>query len=64
MSFKRLVNIGNLLLLFSLVPLAFLVYTLMNLDVLGITLTHPRVIVELSIFLVLLIAGLYGRVKR
>ena len=32
----------------SLIALAFLCYTLLNLEALGITLTHPRVLVEAS----------------
>jgi hypothetical protein len=42
----------------SLVPLGFLVNTLLNLGRLRITLAHPRVIVELLIFLVLFALGL------
>jgi hypothetical protein len=50
---------GKLLVLFSLVPLAFLFYTLLNFKSLGITITHPRVIVEASLFVILLVAGLF-----
>jgi hypothetical protein len=42
----------------SLVPLAFLIYSLINLRKLKIRLTHPRVLVELGIFLILLLVSL------
>ena len=48
-----------ILLILSIIPLGFLVYTLLNLETLGIAITHPRVIVEFSIFAILLIAGLW-----
>ena len=51
-------TIGRALLVLSLVPLGFLVYTVLNLERLRITLAHPRVIVELLIFLALLALGL------
>ena len=51
-------TIGRALLVLSLVPLGFLVYTLLNLERLSITLAHPQVIVELLIFLALLALGL------
>jgi hypothetical protein len=41
----------------SLVPLGFLIYTLTNLKELKIPVTHPRVIVELSSFLLLFLTG-------
>jgi hypothetical protein len=56
-------TLGNALAVLSLVPLAFLIYTLLNLDKLGITLSHPRVVVEFSIFLALLLIGIYFMVK-
>lgn len=49
---------GILLLVLSVVPFGFLVYTLTCLKTLNITLTHPRVIVEFTIFLVAVIAGI------
>jgi hypothetical protein len=70
MLFTRLVMpissdaLGRALLLLSLVPLGFLVYTLLNLGRLRITLAHPRVIVELSIFLLLLALGLRLALRR
>ena len=56
-------TIGRALLVFSLVPLGFLIYTLINLEKLRITWTHPRVIVELMIFLVLFALGLRFTLK-
>ncbi|WXG46870.1 MAG: hypothetical protein WED05_09470 [Candidatus Atabeyarchaeum deiterrae] len=53
--------LGNILLLIALLPLAFLVYTLSNLRKLNISVTHPRVIVEFTLFIVLLIAGIILR---
>jgi hypothetical protein len=49
--------------LVSLVPLAFLLYTLLSLGSLGITVVHPRVIVEFSIFIALLIFGIVLYIK-
>ena len=62
--FKHQINMGNLLLLISLVPLAFLIYTLLNLDALNISLTHPRVIVESALFLAFLFAGIYLKTRK
>jgi len=42
----------------SVVALAFLIYTLFNLDSLGISIMHPRVLVEAVIFLIALILAL------
>ncbi len=55
----RMVIFGNIFLVMSLIPLAFLLYTLINLTGLNLTITHPRVIVEFSIFLIFLMAGTY-----
>ncbi len=41
---------GKILIAFSFVPLAFLIYTLLNLESLGITIFHPRVVVEAVLF--------------
>lgn len=57
------VVLGNILIVLSVIPLGFLIYSLMNLEMLGITLTHPRVIVELTLFLILLFAGILLRCK-
>ena len=61
--FEKVV-LGNFLLILSIVSLGFLVYTLINLDRLEITITHPRVIVELILFLVFLIIGVLLRSKQ
>jgi hypothetical protein len=46
------VLIGKTFMILSLVPLGFLIYTLVSLETLKITISHPRVIVELSIFFI------------
>ncbi len=55
----RIASIGNIFMVMSLIPLAFLIYTLMNLTSLKIPITHPRVVVDFSIFLFFLMAGTY-----
>jgi ABC-type transporter Mla subunit MlaD len=49
---------------FSLIALGFLVYTLINLDALEMTITHPRVIVEFSLFLAFLLIGILLRHRK
>jgi len=49
---------GKILMVLSLIPLGFLVYTLFNLERLGISLADPRVIVEASLIIGFLVAGL------
>ena len=44
--------------LLALFPLGFLIYTIINLKTLDITLTHPRVIVEASVFVIMLAFGI------
>jgi hypothetical protein len=61
---EGLITAGNVLILVSLVPLGFLIYTLLNLETLGISVSHPRVMVEFSIFLILLLAGIYLKMKQ
>ena len=59
--------LGKFLIVSSLLPLAFLLFTLFTLDSLGIAALHPRVIVEFSIFITLLVAGLilnFGRKEK
>jgi hypothetical protein len=46
------------LFLLALIPLGFLIYTMVNLKRLAIPITHPRVIVEGSIFVVILAIGI------
>jgi hypothetical protein len=48
----------------SLVALGFLLYTLINLDALEMTVTHPRVIVEFSLFLSFLLIGVLLRHRK
>ena len=48
----------------SLMALGFLLYTLINLDGLEMTITHPRVIVEFSLFLVFLVIGILLRYHK
>jgi hypothetical protein len=55
---------GKILVLLSLVPLSFLVYTVLNLGNLGITVFHPRVIVEFALFAGFLISGIVLYFKR
>lgn len=50
--------IGLWFLVLSLLPLVFLFYTVTHLDELGIGAGHPRVLVEFSIFVGLLVVGL------
>ncbi len=50
-------NLGGILLFLSIIPLGFLIYTLRNLKKLDIPIYHPRVLVELIIFIILLTAG-------
>jgi hypothetical protein len=55
------ITISNLMIALSFVALVFLIYTLVNLEALQISVNHPRVLVEFSIFVVLLAVGLYLR---
>jgi hypothetical protein len=55
MVMKR--KLGYAFLALSVVPLGFLVYSLLNLQALQITIAHPRVIVEASCFVALIIMG-------
>jgi hypothetical protein len=57
-------ELGDVVLLLSLVPLAFLAYTLINLRSLNITIAHPRVIVEFSLSPAFLAAGVYLKLKK
>jgi hypothetical protein len=51
-------TIGLTMIALSIIPLLFLLYTITHLDQLGIGMKHPRVIVELLIFIGLLVIGL------
>ncbi|MFW9804517.1 MAG: hypothetical protein ACFFFC_17800 [Candidatus Thorarchaeota archaeon] len=55
------ITISNVMIVVSFVAHAFLFYTLVNLETLQISVTHQRVLVELTIFVVLLLVGLYLR---
>ncbi len=50
--------IGLILIFLSLIPLIFLLYTIINMRKLGINLKSPRIIIEFIIFILLFIAGL------
>ena len=56
--------IGKILMILSLVPLGFLIYTLANLEELKIPISHPRVIVELSSFLLLFFIGIFQAIMN
>ncbi|MFW9835869.1 MAG: hypothetical protein ACFFE7_00005 [Candidatus Thorarchaeota archaeon] len=51
-------TVGLTMIGISIVRLLFLLYTITHLEQLGIDITHPRVIVELLIFILLLVIGL------
>lgn len=51
-------------LLLSLVALVFLVYTLVNLNKLGINVTHPRVLVELALFILFMMIGILLKLQK
>ena len=51
-------SVGAIFIILSLIALGFLLHTFINLDRLKITVTHPRVIVETSLFLVFLLIGM------
>jgi hypothetical protein len=55
------ITISNFMIAAAFVALAFLIYTLVNLETLQISMNHPRVLVEFSIFVVLFAVGLYLR---
>ncbi|MFW9911791.1 MAG: hypothetical protein ACFFEU_04950 [Candidatus Thorarchaeota archaeon] len=55
------ITLSNFMIALSFVALAFLTYTLANLETLQISLNHPRVLVEFFIFVILLAIGLYLR---
>lgn len=50
--------IGLILIFASLIPLIFLLYTIINMRKLGINLKSPRIIIEFIVFILLFIAGL------
>ena len=56
--------IGDVLLFLGVTALLFLIYTLINLDKLGIKITHPRVLVEFTLFIALTVLGVYLRIRN
>jgi hypothetical protein len=64
MILKTKRNIGTLFLLLSFIPLGFLIYTLLNLQELQISVFHPRVIVELSLFVLIALFGVWLRRQK
>jgi hypothetical protein len=48
----------------ALVALVFLIYSIVNLDKIGIKITHPRVIVEAILFLIFSALGIYFLIMR
>jgi hypothetical protein len=61
--FKRRI-LSAFFIILSLIALGFLLYTLLQLDELKIAITHPRVIVEFSLFLAFLVIGLLLRYRK
>jgi hypothetical protein len=57
-------KLGYVFLALSLVPLGFLAYTLLNIEALSIPITHPRVIVEASSFVALVVVGFWLSTKK
>jgi hypothetical protein len=52
-----------LFIFFALTALAFLVYTVFNLEKLNITLIHPRVLVEFGLFVIFFLTAVYLHLK-
>ncbi len=57
-EFDHRMLIGLIMIFLSLIPLVFLLYTIINLKRLNIKITHPRVIIGFGIFSLLFIAGM------
>lgn len=51
---------GCLYLIFAVIALLFLSYSMLNLDKLRITFWHPRVLVELAVFATFFTLGLFN----
>jgi ABC-type transporter Mla subunit MlaD len=56
--------LSTIFIILSLIALGFLVYTLINIDSLEMTSTHPRVIVEFSLFLSFIVIGVLLRHRK
>ena len=52
-----MLNLSTLFFAFALVALLFLLYSLFNMRKLRIHILHPRIIVELSLFIIFLVLG-------
>lgn len=61
---KRKRTVGLVFLLLSFVPLGFLIYTLLNLQTLQISIIHPRIIVEISLFVLTALVGIWLRCHK
>jgi len=57
-------SLSAIFIILSLIALGFLVYTLINLNALEISVTHPRVMLELSLFLAFLAIGVLLRYHK
>jgi hypothetical protein len=55
------VILGTVLLFLSNIPISCFIYTLIHLDQLQISITRPRVLVEVGIFLIFLFIGVKVR---
>jgi hypothetical protein len=64
MMLKTKRPIGAIFLLLSFVPLGFLIYTLLNLQILQISIIHPRVIVEFSLFVLTALVDIWLRCHK
>jgi hypothetical protein len=56
-SYRRMKHIAFLLIGGAFLAFAFLLYSLLNLEKLGIRLTHPRILVESGLGILCLAAG-------
>jgi len=61
---KTTKKFGSIFMLSSFIPLGFFCYTLLHLDTLKISLSHPLVIVEALFCIVLLIVEMYRYQKK
>jgi hypothetical protein len=61
---KKTKKLGSIFLLSSFIPFGFLCYSLMNQEALHISMLHPRVLIEASFWIVLLILGIFFLKKK
>lgn len=52
-----------LYLLIGIIAGGFLVYSILNMEALGISLTHPRILAELILFIIFTFLGVYRLVN-